>query len=273
MQEAPARSTAPVGAVVDVPEGLPLEAPTLADVLAYGFAETDTEAVTELPQCRLIPGQEHKQATYCAPQLLDALAGTDVFSAADYPDGDADRERLQRARNRATRRHPLRDVLPPDHPALVNDRPGRIAVASRERAHRTTPNDAMPERWPLPPLPGTSITLADLMQSPDELKPKIFVIAAAYAEFYRRMVDLTSMLARAARALIELMRYVNALREANPLNLAPPATGPEREGPAPPSPPPEQLALVRSTLTAAPPQGTVSVPSPCCAVLPSKLAA
>lgn len=273
MQEAPARSTAPVSAVADVPEGLVLEAPTLADVLAYGFAETDTEAVTELPQCRLMPGQGHEQATYCAPQLLEALAGTDVFSAADSPDGDADREPLQRARNRATRRHPIREALPPDHPGLVIDRPGRINVASLERAHWTTPHDAMPERWPLPPLPGTSITLADLMQGPDELKPRVFVIAAAYAEFYLRLVGLASMFARAARALVELMRYVNALREVNPLNLAPPATGPEREGPAPPSPPPEQLALVRSTLTAAPPQGTVSVPSPCCAVLPSKLAA
>lgn len=189
-----------------MPEGLALEAPTLADVLAYVFAETDPEAVPELPP---IP-------------------------------------------NRATRRARSSRELPPDHPAVILSTPRR----TWERTTRTTPASAEP----------TGCDLAE-DDSPETRRQ-----AAAHQIAARRSAQALTMRTGADMldVLLAILAEAAVLRQDTPQT---PTTGPEREGAEPPSPPPEQLALVRSTLTAAPPQGTVSVPSPCCAVLPSKLAA
>lgn len=185
-----------------------------------------------------------------------------------------------RAAARTTLHGPVGEVLPPDHPQHVLARDGRRADACHRRAEAETPVDATATddqraaqetadagRGGLAFLDElTSRLLAEL----GETDPRAATHSRGLAVDARARTLREGAEHRAehiAAALVSVVLLIlAALAALAELSEQDPGTGPEAPRPEPPAPPPSMLALVRSTLTAAPPQGTVSVPSPCCAL-------
>lgn len=193
---------------------------------------------------------------------------------------------LTRAADRGALHGPRREVLPPDHPQHVLARNGRRTDACYRRAEAETPAEAIAsdaQRADLERAESTAgyqngLTFFDVLtarllaelgeQTQPEQRPithrrgvAVDARALALREEAERRAEHT---AAALSAVVLLILSALVVLAERPEQVT--GAGPEAPRPDPPSPPPAQLALVRSTLTAAPPRGTVSVPSLCCAV-------
>lgn len=192
-----------------------------------------------------------------------------------------------RGEGRAVLHGPVGEVLPPDHPQQVLARGGRRAAACYRRAEAETPADATAtddQRAALETAEGYHDGLSFFDELTTRLLSELGESDRRAASHRRSVaVDAHALALREgaerraehlAAALVSVVLLILAALD----DLAEHAdqdtgTGPEAPRPEPPPPPPSMLALVRSTLTAAPPQGTVSVPSPCCALSPLQSAA
>lgn len=165
-----------------------------------------------------------------------------------YPAGDDG----PRAWERATLRG-AREPLPPDHPRRVLERRDGLLLEARATAEggdAPAGTGYVDSRW-----------FFDGQPAP---RPEDQAGAAAHAEAVHR-ISLANI--RHAASVYQLALLILAtVSELLEVRDSAPRTGPERWHSDPPEPPPSQLALTLSTLTAAPPAAAMPVPYTRCVV-------
>lgn len=165
-----------------------------------------------------------------------------------YPAGDDGPRGWERAALRGAR-----EPLPPDHPRRVLERRNGLLLEARaaaEGADAPTGTGYVDSAWFFDGHTGPSAGDRDR--------------AAAHAEAVHRISLANIRHAASIHALaLLILAVVSELLEVREVA---PRTGPQHRRTDPPEPPPPQLALTRSTLTAAPPVTVPSVPGSRCAV-------
>ena len=149
--------------------------------------------------------------------------------------------------------HGVRDFLPPDHPRRVLERRDGLLLEARAAAKD---GDA-------PAGSGyvDSVWFFDGHAAPG---PEDRARAAAHADAVHRLAVARNRHASTVYALTLLI--LASVAELLESRSAAPSTGPQHRRTDPPEPPPPRLALICSTLTAAPPVTAPSVPGSRCAV-------
>lgn len=187
-------------------------------------------------------------------ELLEGATLSDVLALVTTDPGQLLPPRPPR-RERRAERYGHHRPLPPDHPAVVLNASGSHSAAWRA-AERLTPSGAVPEaiqcRAMTPP-------------ATEEETPETLRLAAAH-QAAQRLRGHAARWREAADALASLLRALELLEALELEGLEDQAHGPECARPAPPEPPPQLLALTRSTLTAAPPVTAMPVPYTRCVV-------
>lgn len=171
-----------------------------------------------------------------------------VSVPAAYPAGEDGSRTWERAGLR-----PVRDSLPPDHPRRVRERRDGLLIEARtaaESAEAAAGTGYVDSRW--------------FFDGEPEPTPEAENGATAHAEAVHQASLDRMRYAESVHALAVLI--LAAVAELLEVREATPRTGPQHSGPAPPEPPPQQVALTRSTLTAAPPAAAMPVPYTRCVV-------
>lgn len=167
---------------------------------------------------------------------------------AAYPAGEDGSRTWERAGLRN-----VRDSLPPDHPRRVRERRDGLLIEARaaaEGSEAPAGTGYVDSRW--------------FFDGEPEPTPEAEHGAAAHAEAVHQASLDRRRYAESVHALALLV--LAAVAELLEVREAAPRNGPQHSGPAPPEPPLQQVALTRSTLTAAPPAAAMPVPYTRCVV-------